>query len=91
MRDVEDQSKSFVHQLRNDMSWEDILWIKQNTSLKIILKGVTSPEDVELAHKYGADAIWISNHGGRQLDTCPATILVLPAIRRKIIGILTAR
>lgn len=73
------------------MSWEDILWIKQNTSLKIILKGVISPEDVALAHKYCADAIWISNHGGRQLDTSPATILVLPAIRRKIIGTFITR
>lgn len=43
MRNVEDHSRSIVHQLRNDMSWDDIRWIKKNTSLKIILKGIISP------------------------------------------------
>lgn len=44
------------------------------TKLKIILKGVVDPEDIPLADEIGVDAIWISNHGGRQLDTAPATI-----------------
>jgi isopentenyl diphosphate isomerase/L-lactate dehydrogenase-like FMN-dependent dehydrogenase len=43
MRDIEDQSKSFVHQVKNNISWEDIKWIKNQTKLKIILKGVISP------------------------------------------------
>ncbi len=86
MRNVENQEVSFVHQLRNNMSWEDIKWIKKNTTLKIVLKGVISPEDVPFADEAGADAIWVSNHGGRQLDTSPATILALPAIRRKMTG-----
>lgn len=37
-----------------------------------------------LAHQAGVDAIWVSNHGGRQLDTCPATIEALPAIRKEV-------
>lgn len=42
--------------------------------MKLILKGLTEDKDVELAHECGVDAIWISNHGGRQLDTTPACI-----------------
>ena len=42
--------------------------------MKIILKGVVDPFDIEAADNLGVDAIWISNHGGRQLDTAPATI-----------------
>ena len=87
MRNVDDLSKSFVHQLKNDMTWDDIKWIKKNTYLKIILKGVISPDDIPLAEESGVDAIWISNHGGRQLDTCPATILALPPMRKKMNGI----
>lgn len=44
------------------------------TSLKLILKGVVDPSDALIADSIGVDAIWISNHGGRQLDTSPATI-----------------
>jgi isopentenyl diphosphate isomerase/L-lactate dehydrogenase-like FMN-dependent dehydrogenase len=43
-------------------------------SLKLILKGINEEKDVELAHNVGVDALWISNHGGRQLDTSPAGI-----------------
>lgn len=87
MRNVEDTSKSFVHQIKNNLLWEDIEWIRSQTKLKIILKGVISPEDIPLAEKCKVDAIWISNHGGRQLDTAPATILALPSIKKKIQGI----
>ena len=87
MRDVNNLDRSFVHQLKNDMTWDDIKWIKKNTTLKIILKGVISPQDIPLAESIGVDAIWISNHGGRQLDTCPATILAVPPIRNKMNGI----
>ena len=45
-----------------------------------------SPDDIEMAEKCKVDAIWISNHGGRQLDTAPATILAVPPIRAKIKG-----
>jgi isopentenyl diphosphate isomerase/L-lactate dehydrogenase-like FMN-dependent dehydrogenase len=45
------------------------------------LKGVVDPEDAVKAHYLGVDAIWISNHGGRQLDTVPATIMALPSIK----------
>ena len=84
MRNEDNHERSFIHSLKNDMTWDDIRWIKKNTALKIILKGVISPKDVPIAEEIGVDAIWISNHGGRQLDTCPATILALPLIRQKM-------
>jgi isopentenyl diphosphate isomerase/L-lactate dehydrogenase-like FMN-dependent dehydrogenase len=86
MRDVNNKERSFVHQIRNDLTWDDIRWIKRNTHLKIILKGIMSPLDIPMAHACGVDAVWVSNHGGRQLDTSPATILALPAIRSKVNG-----
>lgn len=53
--------------------------------MKLILKGLTDGKDVELAHECGVDAIWISNHGGRQLDTSAACIESLPYVRRQVI------
>jgi len=82
--DPENIDKSLVHQLKKNITWDDIKWMKSQTTLKIILKGVISPEDIPIAESCGVDAIWVSNHGGRQLDTSPATIYALPAIRRKI-------
>jgi (S)-2-hydroxy-acid oxidase len=67
--------------INDGISWKgSINWIKQNTNLKIILKGIMTPEDAETALSYNVDAIWISNHGARQLDTAPATIEVLSSI-----------
>ncbi|KAJ5113293.1 hypothetical protein N7456_001827 [Penicillium angulare] len=57
------------------LDWETAIpWLREHTSLPIWLKGVCSPEDVELAIKYGVDGIVISNHGGRQLDGVPSTL-----------------
>ena len=63
-----------------DLSWKSIEWLRQVTELKIVLKGIVHPEDAKLAVRHGADAVLVSNHGGRQLDTVPATINLLPAI-----------
>lgn len=54
------------------------------SGLPVIVKGIESPEDADMAIKAGADAIWVSNHGGRQLDSAPATIDVLPAIAKVV-------
>ncbi len=64
-----------------EVTWKAIAEIKKTTKLKIILKGIVHPEDIYEAEKANVDAIWISNHGGRQLDTAPATIEVLKAIK----------
>ena len=61
-------------------SWaKEIPWLRNITSMEIWIKGILSPEDVELAIAYGCDGVIISNHGGRQLDETPATIDALPA------------
>jgi L-lactate dehydrogenase (cytochrome) len=60
--------------------WEDVAWLKELWGGPIVLKGTLSPEDAVLAADAGADAIVVSNHGGRQLNQAPATIEALPAI-----------
>ncbi|AIL32971.1 alpha-hydroxy acid oxidase [Basilea psittacipulmonis] len=62
------------------LSWDDIEWIKERWDRKLIIKGIMEPEDAQLAHEHGADAIVVSNHGGRQLDGAPSTIDALPRI-----------
>ncbi len=63
-----------------EFSWNHIAWLRKATSLKIVLKGVLHPADAQLAASHGVDAVIVSNHGGRQLDTVPATIDLLPAV-----------
>lgn len=62
------------------LQWEDIAWLRSITKLPLVLKGVLSAEDAELAIQHGAAAIVVSNHGARQVDTLPATIEALPEI-----------
>jgi L-lactate dehydrogenase (cytochrome) len=61
-------------------TWQDIEWIKQRWGGKLILKGIQDVEDAKLAVATGADAIVVSNHGGRQLDGAQSSIAALPAI-----------
>jgi 4-hydroxymandelate oxidase len=63
-----------------NMTWEYIEWLKSGANLPVIVKGVLSPEDGQLAVKYGADALSVSNHGGRQLDGVIATLDALPEV-----------
>ena len=62
------------------LSWQDIEWIKKRWSGKLIVKGIQDPEDARLAVESGADAIVVSNHGGRQLDGASSSISTLPRI-----------
>jgi isopentenyl diphosphate isomerase/L-lactate dehydrogenase-like FMN-dependent dehydrogenase len=62
------------------ISWSDIEWVKNQWGGKLILKGIADVEDALLAVKSGADALIVSNHGGRQLDGAPSSIEALPAI-----------
>jgi len=62
------------------LSWKDVEWIRDRWGGKLILKGILDKEDAEMATKTGADAIIVSNHGGRQLDGAPSTISVLEEI-----------
>lgn len=62
------------------LSWADVEWIKQRWGGKLIIKGIMDPEDARLAVESGADALIVSNHGGRQLDGAQSSIEALPAI-----------
>ena len=62
------------------LNWGDVAWIKKRWGGKIILKGIQDAEDARLAVDSGADALIVSNHGGRQLDGAPSSITALPAI-----------
>jgi L-lactate dehydrogenase (cytochrome) len=62
------------------LNWNDVEWIKKRWGGKLILKGIQDPEDARLALNSGADALIVSNHGGRQLDGAESSIQCLPAI-----------
>jgi len=62
------------------LNWGDVEWIKRRWGGKLILKGVQDVEDAKLAVNSGADALIVSNHGGRQLDGAQSSIEALPAI-----------
>lgn len=62
------------------VTWDDLVWIRDLWPGPLALKGVLSPDDARRAEDAGADAVVVSNHGGRQLDHVPATIDALPAI-----------
>jgi 4-hydroxymandelate oxidase len=63
-----------------DISWNQIDWLRNLTTLKIVLKGILHPDDARCAVRRGADALIVSNHGGRQLDSTPAAIEMLPEV-----------
>jgi L-lactate dehydrogenase (cytochrome) len=75
-----------AQQFDPSLSWEDLSWIKERWGGKIVLKGILDAEDAKLAVKHGADAIIVSNHGGRQLDGAPSSIAALPAIADALAG-----
>jgi len=62
------------------LSWDDVAWIRNRWGGKLILKGIMDPEDAARAVASGADALIVSNHGGRQLDGAPSAIRALPPI-----------
>src|SRR5690606_20527763 len=64
--------------------WDDIEWIKNRWGGKLVLKGIMDTEDARLSVESGADALIVSNHGGRQLDGAPSSISALPAIAESV-------
>ena len=68
------------------VSWRDLEWIAGEANLPVVLKGVVTAEDAELAVEHGAAAVVVSNHGGRQLDGVPATLDALPEVADAIAG-----
>jgi 4-hydroxymandelate oxidase len=67
-------------------TWKDIDWMRSRTKLPLVLKGILDPEDAERGIRAGAAAIFVSNHGGRNLDTLPATLEALPEVADRVAG-----
>lgn len=82
--DISSLSRWIGEQFDPSLTWNDIEWIKKCWGGKLIIKGITDREDAEIAFKCGADAIIVSNHGGRQLDGAISSIKALPYIVEKI-------
>ena len=68
------------------LMWSDLEWIRRETSLPLVLKGILTREDAALAVEHGADAVWVSNHGGRQLDGVAAGLDALPEVAEAVNG-----
>lgn len=84
MIDTAFASKGQALSFKKSLTWTDIEWLKSMTKLPVLLKGILNPEDAEKAIQAGVSGIIVSNHSGRNLDTVPATIEVLPQIARKV-------
>ncbi|HVQ65730.1 MAG TPA: alpha-hydroxy acid oxidase [Terriglobia bacterium] len=71
---------------QNTLTWETLRRLKNTTSMKILVKGIETPEDAELCVRYGADGLIVSNHGGRATNSGRATIDSLPDVLRVVRG-----
>jgi len=78
--DLSSLSSWTAEQFDPALTWADVEWVKKRWGGKLILKGIMDAEDARLAADSGADALIVSNHGGRQLDGAPSSIAALPAI-----------
>ena len=80
------QSTLFDDLLTHAPTWDDIAWLRSITRLPVLLKGITHPADALLALEHGAAGVIVSNHGGRTLDTLPATAELLPPVVHALQG-----
>lgn len=69
---------------KKPLTWKDIEWLQSFATIPVLLKGILNPDDAEKAIQSGVSGIVVSNHGGRNLDTVPATIEVLPRIADRV-------
>ena len=82
--DLSSLSAWTAEQFDPQLSWKDVEWIKERWGGKLIIKGILDAEDAKMAAATGADAIIVSNHGGRQLDGAPSSVSVLPEIAEAV-------
>ncbi|CAN5267174.1 alpha-hydroxy acid oxidase [soil metagenome] len=78
--DMSSLSSWTASQFDPKLGWDDVQWIRQRWGGKLVIKGIMDAEDAKLAADSGADALIVSNHGGRQLDGAQSSIAALPAI-----------
>jgi L-lactate oxidase len=72
--------------MKGDMAWSDIEFCRQESGLPVIIKSILSPTQALQALRYGCSAVWLSNHGGRQLDNSPSAITTLPNVAAVLEG-----
>lgn len=84
--DLSSLSSWTAEQFDPTLNWDDVEWVKKCWGGKLVLKGIMEPEDAQRAVDAGADAIIVSNHGGRQLDGAPSSIAALPRIVDAVAG-----
>ena len=84
MEDVTSLAQWTNNQFDPALNWKDVEWIKKVWPGKLIIKGILDVEDAKTAVKLGADAVVVSNHGGRQLDGAPSSISALPEIAQAV-------
>ena len=71
---------------RPSLTWDDLAFLRDRTELPIVLKGILHPDDAKRAVDEGMNGIWVSNHGGRQVDGATSTIAALPGIADAVGG-----
>ena len=79
-------SQFVTSQFDPSLTWADIGWLRSITSMPVLVKGIMTPEDALLAAEHGASGVIVSNHGGRQLDGCLATVDVLRPVVAALAG-----
>jgi 4-hydroxymandelate oxidase len=88
VHDGSDSESAFMAHTRQafdpSLSWSDLDWLRQRTSLPIVVKGVLHPDDAQRAAELGVDGLIVSNHGGRQLDGAVSSAEALPAVREAV-------
>lgn len=78
------REEGVAHQVR--FTWDDLDWLRSVTSLPIILKGIINPADAALAVEHGVDAVYVSNHGARELDHLPSSLEMLEEVHAAVAG-----
>ena len=80
------ESSIFSSLLSPDLTWKDLAWLQSFAGVPVVVKGVLNPDDADRAVKEGVAGIIVSNHGGRNLDTVPATVDALPGVVERVAG-----
>src|SRR5579872_2433179 len=80
------KAAAIMNRRKVDLNWDDMVWVKEQTGLPVVVKGVMSPATARQAVERGIDAVYVSNHGGRALDGVPASVSVLPRIADAVNG-----
>jgi isopentenyl diphosphate isomerase/L-lactate dehydrogenase-like FMN-dependent dehydrogenase len=79
-------SKGNAMDVKGDMSWSDIEFCSKESGLPVVIKSILSPANAQQALRAGCSGIWLSNHGGRQLDNSPSALTTLPHVARAVKG-----